>query len=154
MAIRNACISRVATVLILAAPGCIGSDQSQPAPAGSGTGTDRRDCAWPASLDAVAAAPGNHRVLLENERVRVIEITVAPGEREPVHAHCLPGVGYIMYEGKYRDYDAQGKLVSEGKESPPEAQFPMTLWTEPVAPHSYENLDTKPMRSVHIELKQ
>jgi hypothetical protein len=39
-------------------------------------------------MDAVAAAPGNHRVLLENDRVRVLEVTVNPGEREPLHAHC------------------------------------------------------------------
>jgi len=152
MAIRNACILRVATVLILAMPGCVGRDQSSPARTGTRAG--RGGCAWPASLDAVAAAPGNHRVLLENERVRVIEITVSPGEREPVHAHCLPGVAYVMYEGKYRDYDAQGKLKSEGKESPPESQYPTTSWTEPAAPHSYENLDTKTMRMMLIELKQ
>ena len=154
MATYSARISRVMTVLILAVPGCVGSDRSPLASARNGTGTDRGDCAWPASLDALAAAPGNHRVLLENERVRVIEITVAPGEREPVHAHCFPGVGVIMYEGKYRDYDAQGTLMSEGKESPPESQFPTTSWTEPVAPHSYQNLDTKTMRSLHIELKR
>lgn len=152
MATCNVYISRVATVLILAVPGCVGSDQSPPAP--TATGANAGGCAWPASLDAVAAAPGNHRVLLENERVRVLEITVAPGEREPVHAHCLPSVAYVMYEGKYREYDAQGKLMSEGKESPPESQFPTTSWTEPLAPHSFENLDTKPVRSLHIELKQ
>jgi hypothetical protein len=45
-------------------------------------------------------------VRLARERARVVEITVAPGEREPVHAHCLPE-------------------------------------TEPVLPHSYENVDTK-----------
>jgi len=150
MTSRNVWVSLVATVLVLAVAGCIGSDQGRPAPAA----TDPGGCAWPASLDAVAAAPGNHRVLLENERVRVVEITVAPGEREPVHAHCLPGVAYVMYEGKYRDYDAQGKLQSEGNESPPESQFPMTSWTEPVAPHSYENVDTKTMRSLHIEFKR
>ena len=147
MAGWNAWIIRVATVLILTTPACTSSNQPPGAAA-----TDRGDCPWTA-LDAVAAAPGNHRVLLENERVRVLEITVAPGEREPVHAHCLPGVSYVMYEGKYRDYDAQGKLLSEGKESPPESQFPTTSWTEPVAPHSFENLDTKPVRSLHIEFK-
>jgi hypothetical protein len=149
MATSSGIIFQVATVLILALPACTNSNQS---PRARGA-TDREGCAWPASLDAVAAAPGNHRVLLENDRVRVLEITVAPGEREPVHAHCLPSVSYVMYEGKYRDYDGQGNLLSEGKESPPESQFPMTSWSEPVAPHSFENLDTKPVRSLHIELK-
>jgi hypothetical protein len=91
--------------------------------------------------------------LLENDQVRVLDIIVEPGAREPVHAHCRPGVAYTMYEGKYRDYDAQGKLVSEGKDSPPESQFPKTSWAGPIA-HSYENLDTKPMRLLLVELKR
>ena len=141
-------VFRVATIVILAASACTSSNQPPRA-----ASTDRGDCAWPASLDAVAAAPGNHRVLLENDRVRVLEITVRPGEREPVHAHCLPGVLYTLYEGKYRDYDDQGKLLSEGNDSLAESQFPTTLWTEPMGPRSYENLDTKSMRAVRIELK-
>src|SRR5262245_43458165 len=150
MATSSGFIFQIAAVLILGLTGCTNSNQSSRAPGA----TEREGCAWPEPLDAVTAAPGNHRVLLENDRVRVIEITVAPGEREPVHAHCLPSVAYVMYEGKYRDYDSQGNLLSEGKESRPESQFPMTSWSEPVGPHSYENVDTKPMRSVHIELKR
>ncbi len=141
---------RVGTVLILTTAGCTTSDRATTV-AGA---TKQQECAWPASMDAVAAAPGNHRVLLENDRVRVLEITVAPGEREPVHAHCLASVSYVMYEGKYRDYDGQGKLLEEVKESPDESKFPLTTWTEPLGPHSFENLDTKPVRSLHIEIKQ
>src|SRR5262245_11823712 len=40
---------------------------------------------WPDSLDAVLAAPSSHRVLFENEHTRVLEVTIAPGEREPEH---------------------------------------------------------------------
>ena len=40
---------------------------------------------WPDSLDAVVAAPGSHRVVLENQTTRVLEVTIAPGEREPEH---------------------------------------------------------------------
>jgi hypothetical protein len=49
-----------------------------------------------AALDAVAAAPGNHRVLLENEQVRVLDVVVPVGTREPVRAHCWPSVLYVM----------------------------------------------------------
>ncbi len=142
-ALSTACIA-------ILAPGCANSDRTSPAPV---TTTNREGCPWPPSMDAVAAAPGNHRVLLENDRVRVLDVTVAPGEREPVHAHCLPSVMYLMYEGRSRDYDAQGKLLSEITESPPESQFPVTLWLEPQAPHSVENLDAKPLRLLRIELK-
>ena len=35
---------------------------------------------WQANLDAVIAAPNNHKILMENDIVRVMEVTVAPGE--------------------------------------------------------------------------
>jgi quercetin dioxygenase-like cupin family protein len=42
---------------------------------------------WPETLDAVIAAPGSHRVLMDNERVRVLEVVIEPGTREPEHTH-------------------------------------------------------------------
>lgn len=120
--------------------------------AAQATGT--ADCAWPASLDAVAAAPKNHRVVLENEYVRVLDVTVAPGEREPLHAHCRSSVMYLMQEGVYRDLDAEGRVVEEVKVAPPPSQFPMTLWLGPQAPHSVHNLDSRPTRLLRVELKR
>jgi hypothetical protein len=35
---------------------------------------------WPDSLDAVEAAPASHRILFENDAVRVLETRIAPGE--------------------------------------------------------------------------
>ena len=35
---------------------------------------------WPDSLDAMVAAPEHHEVLLENERVRVLDSRIKPGE--------------------------------------------------------------------------
>jgi hypothetical protein len=49
-------------------------------------------CEWPTDLDAVTAAPENHEVLLEDEHVRVLDVTVGPGEREEAHTRCLPSV--------------------------------------------------------------
>lgn len=111
-------------------------------------------CPWSAELDAVAAAPKNHKVLLENHRVRVLDVTVAPGEREALHAHCLPSVMYVMYEGIDRNYDAQGRLINEQKVAPPLSTFPQVYWLENSPPHSVENLDSRPIRLLRIELKQ
>ncbi len=149
MATCKVWVLQISTVLIFTTSGCISSNHGSIAPATTIGGV----CLWPASMDAVVAAPGNHRVVLENDRVRVLDVTVVPGEREPVHAHCLPSVMYLMYAGKYRDYDAQGNLLSEVTESPHESQFPVTLWLEPEGPHSVENLDTKPLRLLRIEFK-
>ena len=111
------------------------------------------ECAWPPELDAVAAAPKNHKVLLENDRVRVLDVTVAPGERQAVHAHCLPSVMYVLYEGIDRNYDAKGNLIGEQKVAPPPSQFPQVFWLENTPPHAVENLDSRPIRLLRIELK-
>mgnify|MGYP006207596615 FL=1 len=45
---------------------------------------------WPAELEATVAAAENHKILLENDQVRVLEVTLAPGEVEPLHFHRWP----------------------------------------------------------------
>ena len=45
------------------------------------------DTNWPPELDALIAAPKQHRLLLENDRVRVLDTEIAPGDRTPVHTH-------------------------------------------------------------------
>ena len=43
---------------------------------------------FPDGFDAVQAAPNSHRVIFENEFVRVLEVTFpAPGTTEPMHHH-------------------------------------------------------------------
>jgi hypothetical protein len=46
----------------------------------------------PDSMDAVTAAPKNHRVLYEDDHVRVLEVTVQPGETENMHIHTYASV--------------------------------------------------------------
>lgn len=47
---------------------------------------------WDPDLDAVKAAPRHHKVLFENERVRVLEVTLEPNDEEPVHHHRWPSI--------------------------------------------------------------
>jgi hypothetical protein len=51
----------------------------------------------PDATDAVAAAPSNHKVILENEHVRVLEARVALHGAEPAHTHFWPSV---LFEDK------------------------------------------------------
>ena len=37
---------------------------------------------WAQELDAVTAAPKNHKVLFENDRLRVLEVILEPSEEE------------------------------------------------------------------------
>jgi hypothetical protein len=47
---------------------------------------------FPDGFDAVQVAPHSHRVLFENAFIRVLEVTVAPGTREPMHHHRWPSI--------------------------------------------------------------
>jgi hypothetical protein len=47
---------------------------------------------WDPQLDAVTAAPRQHKVLFENDRLRVLEVTLEGGDEEPVHHHRWPSV--------------------------------------------------------------
>jgi hypothetical protein len=47
---------------------------------------------WDPALDAVVAAPKHHKVLFENENLRVIEVTLEHEDEEPVHHHRWPSV--------------------------------------------------------------
>jgi quercetin dioxygenase-like cupin family protein len=51
---------------------------------------------WSDELDAVVAAPAHDHVLLENERVRVLETRIEPGDATPVHTHPWPNVQYVL----------------------------------------------------------
>jgi hypothetical protein len=58
-----------------------------------GTGkTGEAKWPWADSLDAVNAAPKNHRVLFENDSIRILEVTLKPHEFEQMHTHRLPSV--------------------------------------------------------------
>jgi hypothetical protein len=47
---------------------------------------------WDPALDAVIAAPAHHKVLFENDQLRVLEVTLEPNDEEPVHHHRWPSV--------------------------------------------------------------
>lgn len=122
--------------------------------------TDPAGSQWPAQLDAVAAAPASHRVLLENDQVRVLEVVVKPGEREPVHTHRWPSLMFITQPAKLRYFPAivlgndvqlgAGEVNAAG---PGPGGTPVPRWLTPEAPHAVENLDVTEFRAIRVEIK-
>lgn len=109
---------------------------------------------WPAELDAVRAAPKNHKILLENDHVRVLEVTLAPDEKEPLHHHKWPSVLYIQEAGDFIDYDSDGNVIFDSRKSPEPLTFPLTMYKGPEAPHAPVNLSkTTPIRLIRVEMK-
>ena len=112
----------------------------------------REPCPW-ADVDAVKAAPGNHKIIFENEHVRVLEVTIAPHSKEPVHAHCWPSTLYIQQAGESIDRDANGKILFDSRQLKVKPTFPFVQWTPPQGPHAVENLADVPTKLIRIENK-
>ena len=77
------------------------------------TNTDPRT--WDPKLDAVMAAPKHHKVIFENENLRVLEVTLEPQDEEPVHHHRWPSV-FVFDSMAGPVYDRS----PDGKELPPD----------------------------------
>src|SRR5262249_14454265 len=75
---------------------------------------DNFDRWWTPAKDALAAAPQHHKVLFENEEVRVIEVTVAPHAREPLHAHRYPSVIYLESSAHLIEHLEDGTSADTG----------------------------------------
>jgi hypothetical protein len=109
---------------------------------------------YPHSLDAVIAAPNSHRILLENDRVRVLEVTIPPHAKEPVHTHRWPSVMYMDVPSKFRYFDGDGKAQFESGWDSRAEMKPTTMWFKPEEPHSVENLTDIPYHAIRVELKK
>ena len=108
---------------------------------------------WGDELDAVVAAPNSHRVVFENEQVRVLEVTLAPGVHEPEHTHRWPSVMVTDERARIR-YFAGTELIFESPDPLPDGLTPRASWLDPEGPHSVENIDTVRLHALRFELKQ
>ncbi len=110
---------------------------------------------WPPELDAVVAAPKNHKILLENDKVRVLEVTLGPSEKEALHHHRWPSALYIQEAGDFIDYDGDGNVIFDSRQLSEPLPMPFTMYKDPEAPHSVVNLSqTSPIRLIRVEIKQ
>ena len=109
---------------------------------------------WPESLDAVVSAPEHHRVLFENEHVRVLDARVAPGERVALHTHKWPSVAYTISTGDFVRFDAEGNATLDTRTANISAEPGSVMWLSPLEPHALENVGTTEVRSFVVEIKQ
>lgn len=106
---------------------------------------------WPAELDALNAAPQYHRLLLENELVRVLDTRVPAGQTVPLHTHRWPSVLYVLSWSDFVRRDGEGTVVVDSRilAKPRES----ALWSTPLPPHTLENVGQSELRAISVELK-
>lgn len=108
--------------------------------------------AWPAEFDALAAAPENHQLLYEDDWIRVISVSVKPGETERPHHHRWPSVFVIDRLCKLRDFDGDGHEIP--LPVPPEYELPLTINMPPQPMHFVRNEDTVGFHGTRVEFKK
>ncbi len=95
--------------------------------------------------DPVKISPKMYKVLLENERVRVLEWRAKAGDKEPMHSHPAMVV-YVLTGSTMRFTMPDGKSVER------ESRAGTAIWNEPQT-HAGENLGPGEAHVLVIELK-
>jgi quercetin dioxygenase-like cupin family protein len=100
-----------------------------------------------AAPQAATATKSSSKIVLENARVRVKDVTFAPGEKPPMHTHDLAHVGVIL---------TAGSLVFTDPGKPSETvkfEAGSVGFRDANATHQVANGGTTLMRVIEVELK-
>lgn len=121
---------------------------------------------WADSLDAVKAAPNSHKILFENDHIRILEVILEPYGFEPIHTHRYPSVMFgpdndtspfdiiyypYAYDSTRHTYFAKDSFMQHqgGKSLEPNAGNFM----KPEGPHRIKNLSNVKIDVFRVELK-
>jgi hypothetical protein len=119
---------------------------------------------WPDSLDAVKAAKENHKIVFENDQVRILEVTLNPYEFEKMHTHQFPSVmwgsdndapGYDIVYYRYK-YDSANHVyyVKDSNQQHGGGQPNVGNGLGPEGPHRIRNLSNERIVAYRVEFKK
>jgi hypothetical protein len=104
--------------------------------------------------EPIHAAGEHHIPIIDNERVRVLEVTIPPGDTVPFHLHSMPSVFITLEPASLVFYDLDGNVVKRVDRSSFH-ELPAVEWRGPApAPRKVQNVDAAPLRALRIELKE
>ncbi len=108
---------------------------------------------WPEELDALIAAPEHHKLLFENEAVRVLETIIHPGDKTNLHTHKDPASLYFISCSDFIRYDAAGNIEVDSRTLSKTPTPGSVSWSGPLAPHILENTGKDEIHVISTELK-
>jgi len=108
---------------------------------------------WPASLDALVAAPEFHSLVFENDDVRVLDTRIGPGATVPVHTHRWPSILYMLCVEHHVRRDGEGTVLSDTRETGIPFEPGVAVPAAAMPPHTVENVGRSEIRMLNIELK-
>ena len=104
-------------------------------------------------LDAVAAAPEHHKVLLETDRVRVLETVIHPGDETALHTHVWSGSLYILSWSDAIRYDGERNVIVDFKAQGIFPEPGTAVHAAPLPLHSLKNVGDRDIHVILTELK-
>ena len=97
--------------------------------------------------DVLKVAAKAYKLLMENEKVRVLDIRLKPGDKAPMHNHPNGHVVYVMSNAKFK------LTFPDGKTGEFDLKAGQTLWLE-AGSHSTENIGTTDGHNLVVEIKK
>jgi hypothetical protein len=117
---------------------------------------------WPDSLDAVKADPSHHKIVFENDKIRILEVTGEPFANEPIHTHQWPSVMWSAnpnfakahliyynygYDAVKKNYFIKDSIAEQGPPANKGFSIP------PEGPHRVKNLSAIDILAYRVEFK-
>lgn len=94
--------------------------------------------------DALSLAANVHKLLLENEKVRVLEILIHPGEKTAMHWHP-ESIVYVLSAAHVR-YTTPAEVTERELREGDILEFPELI-------HTAENIGQTVLKAILVELK-
>ena len=107
---------------------------------------------WPDELDGVAADPGHHHVMFENDEVRVLKTVVAAGDTTLVHWHPKT-VMYVVSGEHFVRYNEHDEVMTDTREQPEGWKLPDVLWSDSTPLHKLWNPSDVDLVVIGVEIK-
>lgn len=116
---------------------------------------------YPIKFDTYQAAPNNQKVLYEDAHIRMVEVTIRPGESEPFEGDPYPSViaSDTLPNAGVEDVPMDSKIVVDPESvrhtpPPPDFDLPVCSTSAPLPPHSLRNHGTAAVHYYRIDFKR
>jgi hypothetical protein len=105
--------------------------------------------------DALKAAPSHHRLIFENDSIRIIELILSPGQETPPHSH-LPGIVWVTNNSQVVISDFSSGTTSPVRKdtiSLRPDQVNVSREEAAIELHSVKNVGTEEYHEYRVEFK-
>ncbi len=97
-------------------------------------------------MDALKAAPDVYSLIMENERIRVLNVKFKPGQKAMMHSHP-DHVIYVLKDGKLKI------TLPDGKSNEISLKAGQAIWMQE-GQHAAENIGITEANNLVVELKK